>query len=157
MSNVFGFSTEPSAGGDFTPIIKYDVMYGLIFRIDQIQTFYETASALIDITTSFVAVMDFENIEVGWIDFPVNSAPSFVMVPMGQALPGRPSDKHKNGVRILLKLAAPCGGCAARSRNWQRGESFSRRHRSRLTSNFRATSPSTLGNCRCCHWCRPRW
>ena len=110
MSNVFGFSTEPSAGGDFTPIIKYDARAGRIFRIDRIQTQDGFASEPIDITTSFKAVMDFENIEVGWIDFPMNSAPSFVMVPMGQALPGRPSDKHKNGVRILLKLAAPCGG-----------------------------------------------
>ena len=36
MSNVFGFSTEPSAGGDFTPIIKYDARAGRIFRVDRV-------------------------------------------------------------------------------------------------------------------------
>ena len=55
-------------------------------------------------------MFDFENIEVGWIDFPVGSAPSFALVPMGNVLPDRPSAKHKNGLRMLLKLAAPCGG-----------------------------------------------
>jgi len=110
MSNVFGFSTEPSAGGDFTPIVKYDARAGRIFRIERVQNADGFVSEPVDITAIFKAVMDFENIEVGWIDFPQNSAPSFVMVPMGQALPARPSDKHKNGVRILLKLAAPCGG-----------------------------------------------
>jgi hypothetical protein len=29
---------------------------------------------------------------------------------MGQQLPAKPSEKHKNGVRILLKLAPSCGG-----------------------------------------------
>ena len=32
------------------------------------------------------------------------------MVPLGTTLPDRPSAKHKNGLRVLIKLAAPCGG-----------------------------------------------
>jgi len=33
----FGFSTETSAGGEFTPIVKYDARSGRMFRIDRIQ------------------------------------------------------------------------------------------------------------------------
>jgi hypothetical protein len=109
--SVFGFSTEPSTGGDFTPIIKYDARAGRIFRVDRVAgPDGNFTSDPVDITATFKAVMDFENIEVGWIDFPVGSAPSFALVPMGNVLPDRPSAKHKNGLRMLLKLAAPCGG-----------------------------------------------
>lgn len=108
--SVFGFSTEPSSGGDFIPIVKYDARAGRLFRIDRIDTGSGFENSPVDITSSFKAIVDFENIEVGWIDFPVGSAPSFSLVPMGQALPPRPSQKHKNGVRFMLKLAKDCGG-----------------------------------------------
>ena len=109
-ANVFGFSTEASGGGDFTPIVKYDARAGRIFRVDRVQTADGFSSEPVDITAAFKAVFDFENIEVGWIDFPVGSAPSFALVPLGTTLPDRPSAKHKNGLRVLIKLAAPCGG-----------------------------------------------
>ena len=109
--SVFGFSTEPSAGGDFTPIVKYDARAGRIFRVDRVQgTDNNFVSEPIDITATFKAVFDFENIEVGWIDFPVGSAPSFALVPIGSTLPDRPSPKHKNGLRVLIKLGNNCGG-----------------------------------------------
>ena len=108
--SVFGFSTEPSAGGDFTPIIKYDARAGRIFRVDRLDTGNGFENNQVDITASFKAVVDFENVEVGWIDFPVGSAPSFVLTSMGKQLPDRPSAKHKNGVRVLLKLNKVCGG-----------------------------------------------
>jgi type II secretory pathway pseudopilin PulG len=111
MSNVFGFSTEPSTGGDWLPIIKYDARSGRMFRIDKVQgSDGSFGSDPVDITQIFKAVVDFENIEVGWIDFPVGSAPSFYLVPMGEQLPPKPSEKHKNGLRVLLKLAPSCGG-----------------------------------------------
>ena len=85
--SVFGFSTEPSQGGDFTPIIKYDARAGRIFRVDRVQTTNGFESEQVDITQIFKAVVDFENIQCGWIDFPANSAPSFVLNPMGTPLP----------------------------------------------------------------------
>lgn len=108
--SVFGFSTEPSAGGDFMPIAKYDARAGRLFRMDRVDTGSGFASDAVDITSSFKAIVDFENIEVGWIDFPPGSAPNFVLVPMGNQLPDRPSPRHKNGVRFILKLAKDCGG-----------------------------------------------
>ena len=110
MTNVFGFSTEPSAGGNFTPIIKYDARAGRIFRVDREQSTDGFVANPIDITAIFKCVADFENIEVGWIDFPVGSAPSFVLTHMGQQIPPRPSAKHKNGIRMLVKLSKDCGG-----------------------------------------------
>ena len=71
QGNVFGFSTEMSGGGDFTPIVKYDSRAGRIFRVDRVQTNDGFVSDPVDITQGFKAVFDFENIEVGWIDFPV--------------------------------------------------------------------------------------
>lgn len=108
--SVFGFSTEPSAGGDFMPIIKYDARAGRLFRMDRVDTGSGFATDQVDITSSFKAIVDFENVEVGWIDFPPGSAPSFALVPMGNPLPDRPSPRHKNGVRFVLKLAKDCGG-----------------------------------------------
>ena len=108
--SVFGFSTEPSTAVDFTPIVKYDARAGRIFRVDRLDTGNGFENNPVDITSNFKAIFDFENVEVGWIDFPVGSAPSFALVPMGTQLPDRPSAKHKNGIRMLLKLTKGCGG-----------------------------------------------
>ena len=117
MTNMFGFSTEPSAGGgDFTPICKYDARAGRFFRVDRVQTADGYQSDQVDITPIFKAIFDFENLETGWIDFPVGSAPSFAFVKLtdmlaGKArMPDKPTPKHKNGIRVLVKLAKACGG-----------------------------------------------
>lgn len=116
MGNSFGFSTAPSTGGDFLPIIKYDARAGRIFRMDRVDTGNGFESKAVDITQSFKAVFDFENVEVGWIDFPVGSAPEFVLVPMGSQLPVRPGPKHKNGIRLMLRLPNDCAGGSAQVR-----------------------------------------
>jgi len=108
--SIFGFSTEQSEGGDFTPIVKYDARAGRVFRVDREQGVDGYTNNPVDITTNFRAVFDFENVEAGWIDFPVGSAPSFALAPMGQPLPDRPSPRHKNGIRMLVKLNKACGG-----------------------------------------------
>lgn len=111
MSGVFGFSTEPSnGGGDFLPIIKYDARAGRIFRVDRVDVGGQFSSEPVDITRNFKAILDMENIEVGWINFASGGAPDFKLVPMGSILPGRPSDQHKNGIRLMLKLGKECGG-----------------------------------------------
>jgi hypothetical protein len=107
---VFGFSTEPSASGDFMPICKYDARAGRIFRMDRVDNGNGFVSDPVDITASFKAIFDFENVEVGWIDLQAGSAPHFDLVPMGSQLPDRPSVRHKNGVRLIVKLAKDCGG-----------------------------------------------
>jgi hypothetical protein len=108
--SVFGFSTEPSSGGDFLPICKFDSRAGRLFRVDRNDVGGQFVSESVDITTSAKFVADFENIETGWINFPPAGAPDFRMVPMGHALPERPSPAHKNGVRFMLKLDKASGG-----------------------------------------------
>ena len=110
MGNVFGFSTEASAGGDFLPIVQYDARAGRFFRRDRVDTGNGFASEQVDITAIFKAIADFENIEVGWIVFTPGSAPDFKLVPIGSQLPDRPSPNHKNGLRFMLKLSKECGG-----------------------------------------------
>ena len=109
--SVFGFSTEPSKGGDFLPILKYDARSGRFFRVDRIDVGGGNfESAPIDITQNFKAIADFDNLEVGWINFVPGSPPDFKLVPFGSKLPDRPSATHKNGLRFMVKLSKDIGG-----------------------------------------------
>src|SRR3954452_11089038 len=108
--SIFGFPTAPSGSGGFAPIVKYDARSGRIFRMDRIEKNGNFESEAVDITHSFKAVVDFENMQTGWIRFTPGSAPEFIMVRIGEALPDRPSANHKNGVRVEIKLSKDCGG-----------------------------------------------
>lgn len=108
--SVFGFSTEPSSGGDFLPIVKYDARAGRMFRVDRTNDGTGWSTDAVDITSNFKALADFENIETGWINFATGGAPDFRMVKIGDPLPPRPSENHKNGIRFLVKLTQECGG-----------------------------------------------
>lgn len=110
MSGIFGFSTEPSSGGDFTAVCKYDARAGKMFRRDRVDTGGGFVSEDEDITNSFKAQIDFENLETGWMHFAPGSAPSFALVPMGSQIPPRPTPDHKNGIRVMLKLGKACAG-----------------------------------------------
>ena len=111
MSNVFGFSTESTGGGEFMAVLKYDARAGRFFRVDRVDTGNGFTNEQVDITAIFKAICDFENIEVGWIVFTPGSAPDFNLVPIGSQLPDRPSPvNHKNGLRFMLKLSKECGG-----------------------------------------------
>lgn len=109
--SVFGFSTvASSAGGDFLPICKYDARAGRMFRMDRENDGAGWVNNQVDITKNFKAVMDFENLETGWIDFNTGGAPVFAMVPLGSPLPQQPTPNAKNGVRFMLKLSKDVGG-----------------------------------------------
>jgi hypothetical protein len=110
MQNVLGFSTTPPEGGDFMPIVKYDARAGRLFRIDRIDTNGNFANEAVDITQSFKAIADFENMATGWVLFAAGIAPDFNVVRIGKEFPARPSDKHKHGVRLSIKLAKDCSG-----------------------------------------------
>lgn len=104
---AFGINYGGSGGGGgFLPIIKYDARAGRIFRVDR----QDGVNNQVDITKTFKAVVDFENVETGWIMFAAGSAPDFRLVPMRQPVGPKPSDSHKEGVRLVVKLAKECGG-----------------------------------------------
>jgi hypothetical protein len=110
---ALGF-TYSSGGGDFIAIVKYDARAGRIFREDRKQdTGGQWVKDSVDLTGNFKAVFDFENIEVGYINFPQGGAPDFVMAALGEPYPQRPSTNHNQGVRFMLKLAKDAAGDAA--------------------------------------------
>lgn len=107
---ALGLQTE-SGGGDYTAVAKYDARSGRFFRIDRSQDGAGNwMSSDEDITQAFAAVMDLENIEIGWMLFASGVAPQWTMVPIGTPLPPRPSDQHKQGFRLKMKLSKACGG-----------------------------------------------
>lgn len=96
-----------STGGDFLPILKFDCRAGRMFRRDRVNG----ENTDIDVTKAFKAVMDLENLETGWMNFDTGGAPDFQMAVLGKgAPPAKPSDKHRMGVRMTLKLHKDCGG-----------------------------------------------
>lgn len=99
-------------GGDFdrTPIIKYDARAGRIFRIDRANIDGAWQTDQVEITSGFQAIMDLENIEVGYLHFPAGAAPSLHMVKFGETMPAKPSTEHKQGFRVLMKLGKSSGG-----------------------------------------------
>jgi len=111
MVDVFGFPvTAASGGGDFLPIIQYDARAGRMFRSDRVDNGGTFQTEKVDITANFKAMVDFENIEIGFIRFAPNTAPDFRMVPIGSQLPDQPSEQHSYGLRFMLKLSKECGG-----------------------------------------------
>jgi hypothetical protein len=107
---AFGLSYGSAGGsGDFLPIVKYDARAGRWSRIDREQgSDGMWASTPVDITATFTAAMDFANGQVGWLKF-VNGVDK-VLVPIGDPLPPRPSDDHRQGFSLTIKLGADCGG-----------------------------------------------
>lgn len=96
-----------SNGGDFLPIVKFDCRAGRMFRRDRANG----ENTDVDITRSFKAVIDLENLETGWMNFDTGGAPDFAMAVFGKSVvPDKPSDKHRLGVRLVLKLHKDCGG-----------------------------------------------
>lgn len=102
---ALGLQTE-SSGGDFLPILKFDARAGRFFRRDR----NGTENVEVDITKNFKAVLDLESIEVGYINFMTGGAPDFQLVPLGKPMPAKPTENHKQGFRIVCKLASDCGG-----------------------------------------------
>ena len=103
---AFGLSVGSGSGADFLPVVKYDARAGRVFRVDR----DANGSTQHDITRSFKCVVDMENVEVGYIRFAAGAAPDFQMVPLGSPLPAKPSEDHRQGVRLVLKLHKDCGG-----------------------------------------------
>jgi hypothetical protein len=91
---------------DIVPLVKFDAKAGRIFRIDRT----DGVNSPVDITGTFKAVMDLENIEVGWIDFNTGGAPDFILTLLGSPMPQKPNGDYKQGIRLMLKLNKGCGG-----------------------------------------------
>lgn len=107
---ALGLQTESGGGGDFADIIKYDARAGRMFRVDRTQGANGWETNNVEVTSGFTFVPDLDNVQVGWALFAAGVAPSFNMVPLGQPLPAKPSDQHKQGFKLMSKLGASSGG-----------------------------------------------
>lgn len=109
---ALGLNYNSGGNGDIIPFVKYDARAGRLFRRDRTQdSGGNYVSNDEDITNSFKAVVDLENIEVGYAKFGAGSAPEFVLVKLGMPMPHKPADPgFKQGVRLMMKLHSSCGG-----------------------------------------------
>lgn len=108
---ALGMPTESGGGGEFSAIVKYDARAGRMFRVDRTQDgggAWNTDN--VEITQGFQAIMDLENIEVGWALFAAGAPPSFAMVKLGEPMPARPTSEHRNAFRLMMKLGKSVGG-----------------------------------------------
>lgn len=141
---ALGF-TYSSGGGDFTAIVKYNGKAGRFSRVDRVQDNGAYVSNEVDITQNFKAVFDFENIEVGYINFPPGAAPDFCMVALGDPYPQKPSNNHAQGVRFMMKLAKDTAGDGAAIREIAGTSAVFRMGIDELHDAYTAQAPANPG------------
>lgn len=105
-----------SSSGEFTPRVQYDARAGRLFRIDRTQTAEGWQSEQVELKFPVQMIMDLENTLVGWMRFGVG-APDFRLVPVGEPMPPKPSDDHKQGVQLRLFSPKVLGGLREWSAN----------------------------------------
>ena len=109
MSLFSGTSSGGGGNADRLPYVKYNAKAGRLYRVDREQIGpSEWATSEEEITNTFSAVFDPENIEIGWIYYPTGAAPLFAVSRIGEPKPARPSNDFKEGFVITMKLAASC-------------------------------------------------
>jgi hypothetical protein len=98
------------SGNDFLPPLKYDARVGQMILQDRVFVDGQWAPEQRVVTDNFRAVFDLENLQRGWIEFPKGGAPKTVLVPAGVDPGDPPSDDHKEGLRIVVKMDDALGG-----------------------------------------------
>lgn len=99
---ALGLQTESGTGTfEARPYCKYDSKAGRMFSVDRVQGAAGWENQTADITNGFMAVMDLANVEVGWLAY-TNQGPNVLLVPLGQPLPAKPSQDHKQGFRMRI-------------------------------------------------------
>lgn len=107
MALNFGFMNQPEGGQTFLPFVKYDSRAGRMFRVDKKA---DGSNENVDITRSFKALVDLENVETGWMHFAAGAAPIYALSRHDEPNPPKPVAEAKEGVRLVLQLGAACGG-----------------------------------------------
>jgi hypothetical protein len=109
-------------GGDIVPYVKYDSRAGRISRADRTQgSDGSYGNEVVDITSSFKAVIDLENIEIGYFLFAAGAAPQFAPGPAGRpdaaqarrSQGGSRAPRHDEAAPVLRRRRARNVGNAA--------------------------------------------
>ncbi|WP_424138637.1 hypothetical protein [Roseomonas chloroacetimidivorans] len=98
---ALGLSTGSS--GEFKEYVKYDARAGRMFRPDRDGGGNKTDTDITMDKPKFI--FDFGSIKVGWAKYVAGMGPEYMMVPLGHAMPTRPSPDHKQA--FLAQLFAP--------------------------------------------------
>lgn len=98
---ALGLSTESTGGGDILPIIKFDAKSGDFIKQDRVNVNGNWEKQEEDLSLPTKIAFDFENLQVGWLSF-ASGAPDFRMVKVGEAMPEKPSDEHKQAFRLKI-------------------------------------------------------
>ncbi|WP_099865945.1 hypothetical protein [Pararhizobium haloflavum] len=98
-----GFGLSIGGGGDFLPSIRINGKDGGVER----STWDGTERGL-EVIDDFVALFDFATLKVGWIEF-TDRGPDKRLVAIGDPLPDRPSEKHKQGIQLVVQLPGGLG------------------------------------------------
>ena len=89
---------------------NFDARSGKMNRYDRKQDDVgEWTTNSVDITKTFEGIFDLPNMEIGYIAFPPGGQPDFRMVPVGTDVGKPPSDNHKEGFRVKMKLTNGAG------------------------------------------------
>lgn len=98
-----GINTEGSSngGGKFLPIVKFDAKAGDMIVVNREPAGDGTWDKNeVEVELPQKVVMDLGNIEIGWISFQPSYSAHLVKV--GERMPMKPSDEHKQAVRIKV-------------------------------------------------------
>lgn len=96
-----GLQISSGSGGDIIPRIQYDARAGRLHRIDRSQGADGWTNDATEIDFPAQMVFDMDAVEVGWILIGAGAV-DFKMVPLGEAMPPRPTDQHKQGFRVRV-------------------------------------------------------
>jgi hypothetical protein len=86
-------------------LLKFDARNGSFYRVDRNSNGEVEQTTIVDLK----AIFDLENLQVGWVAFNAGSPPNFKMVRAGQDIGNAPSDKHRQGLRLRVRLAGDKG------------------------------------------------
>jgi hypothetical protein len=98
------------SGGSFLPALKYDARVGTLYVQDRVYENGRWESEQRDVTKTFRAAFDMENLQTGWIKFPKGAAPELRLVLIGKDYGEPPDDDFKEGLRVLVKMDESLGG-----------------------------------------------
>ncbi len=99
---AIGLDLEEKKRGDFLPVLKFDAKAGDFIAVNrEPQSDGTWEKSEVEIATPFKAVVDFHNMQKGWISFKPGAV-DFTMVHVEDKLPAQPTPDHKQGVRFRM-------------------------------------------------------
>ena len=99
-------------GGNFLPIIKFDARVGTFYLQDRVNSGGAWQTEQRDVTETFQAAFDLENLQRGWIRLAKGAAPEVKLVLAGDDPGEPPTDDHKEGIRVVPDGRSPRRRCS---------------------------------------------